>query len=231
MNIRSFILFEDDDLIIVNKPGGLLSIQDGYNADLPCVKNLLDELYSRVWIVHRLDKNTSGILVFAKNQSAHRDLNIQFSNRQIVKEYQACMHGVPLWDQRLIKMPLKINGDRRHRTIPDLKNGKNAVTSFIILKRSRLSCMMKISPKTGLTHQIRTHASLLGFPIIGDNLYWRLGSMNLPNNYQYPYAPDKLYLHAASIEFFHPSTQRRVSFHAPLPEYFNSFPKNIFWEM
>lgn len=224
MDINSLILFEDNNLVIVNKPSGLLTIPDGYNANLPCVKLMLDDLYDRVWTVHRLDKNTSGILIFAKNQSAHRNLNIQFSNRQISKEYRSCMHGFPLWDQKTISIPLKINGDRRHRTIPDQLNGKNATTSFFVINKTASSCMMKVFPKTGLTHQIRAHASCLGFPIIGDSLYWRLGSIKSQNSYLYPFSQARLFLHAFSITFKHPTSGKSMTFTASLPKYFNSSP-------
>lgn len=223
MDIHGIVLYEDNDLIIVNKPGGLLSIQDGYNATLPYLKKLLDDHYGRVWTVHRLDKKTSGVMVFARNPSVHRDLNIQFSTRKISKEYIALVHGYPYWDQKEICVPLKPNGDRHHRTVPDRKHGKKAHTTFSILERYELSCRMLVTPKTGLTHQIRAHAAYLGFPVIGDPLYWRLGSINPANTYKYPFPFANLYLHAQSISFKHPVNNTALTFEAPLPEHFNHY--------
>ena len=221
MDIKSRIIFDDKDLVIVNKPSGMLSIPDGYNPDLPCVKNALANLFGRIWTVHRLDKKTSGILVFAKNKSAHRELNIQFSRHQIHKEYRARVHGVPVWDRKTIDIPLKVNGDRRHRTVPDSQNGKAAKSTFYVIERLEKTCMMKVVPETGLTHQIRSHSSCLGFPIFGDDLYWRQGNFQESYSYQYPFPQDKLYLHAISISFKHPSLGKNMTFKTPLPDYFN----------
>ena len=221
MDIKSCVIYEDDDLVVLNKPGGLLTIPDGYNADLPCVKRALDDLYGRIWTVHRLDKNTSGVLVFAKHVSAHRELNIQFTKHQIHKEYRACVHGFPIWDKKTVDMPLKINGDRHHRTIADLHNGKSARTTFYVLEHTEQACMMQAIPETGLTHQIRAHISLLGFPILGDSLYWRQGNMYSKNNYHYSSTQDRLYLHAITITFKHPTNGKSMVFEASPPEYFH----------
>lgn len=223
MDYKNFVIFEDNEIILVNKPSGLLSIPDGYNPTLPCLKNQLSSSYGRIWTVHRLDKLTSGIILFAKNKEAHRNLNIQFTEHKISKNYRALSHGFPIWKEIFLDCPLKINGDRHHRTIADLKFGKKAATKLIVLKKCDQFCYLDIFPTTGLTHQIRSHSALLGLPIIGDRLYWQQCSLNNKNMRQYPYKYDNMMLHSFSICFNHPKNNEKVTFCAPLPDYFNFF--------
>ncbi len=114
MNIE--ILYSDPNLLAVNKPSGLLTIPDGYHPELPCAVRLLQASQGRLWVVHRLDKDTSGVLLFARNALTHKILNEQFQNRQVHKIYRAIIAGSPEWEQEEIDLPLKVNGDRQHRT-------------------------------------------------------------------------------------------------------------------
>ena len=124
------VLYSDRWIVVINKPAGLLSIQDGYDRIAPHVRSLLDPKFGRCLVVHRLDKETSGTLLLARTKDAHRNLNIQFEKRMISKEYRAITSGKPASDEFEINLPLRVNGDRRHRTIIDFTNGKPA-SSFI----------------------------------------------------------------------------------------------------
>jgi RluA family pseudouridine synthase len=170
-DIKKYIIFEDEDIIGINKPSGVLTIPDGYQPNLP---NLRDELLSEhgsIWVVHRLDKLTSGVVLFAKNKDSHKSLSVQFQNRQIRKKYIALMFGSPFWNKRTIDYPIRINGDHRHRTVTVQANGKRAVTKVENIRKYNSYSYVRVFPKSGYTHQIRCHLASIGHPIIGDNLY------------------------------------------------------------
>ena len=200
------IIYEDQYLLVINKPAGLLSIRDGYDASLPFVRQLLEPHFGRLWNVHRLDRETSGVLLLARSPESHRILNAAFENHQVQKIYHAIVNGVPPWHEKLVDVPLKVNGDRRHRTTADPVNGKHARTHFHILQASAEYSLLEAHPLTGYTHQIRAHLFTLGFSILGDPLY----SLNRSN--PIPPVPaalpiQRLALHAFSIKFAHPFTK------------------------
>jgi tRNA pseudouridine32 synthase / 23S rRNA pseudouridine746 synthase len=209
------ILYQDDSIIAVNKPSGLLTIRDGYNPDLPTLKTILETDFGRIWIVHRLDKETSGVLLVARNETVHRTLNLAFENRQIHKIYHSIICGIPPEKEFVITHPLKVDGDRRHRTVVDLEKGKPAKSSISIIEAFSNHALVSIKPETGYTHQIRAHLAFSGFPILGDKLY------------QKPNSPltdliDRVALHAYQITFNHPETHSSVTIQAPYPEDFKS---------
>lgn len=209
-DFRMEILFQDADYVAINKPAGLLSIRDGYNQDLPNAKSVLENTFTKVWTIHRLDKDTSGVLVFALNPTAHRQLNFQFETRKINKKYLALIHGHPPEDHFTIQFPLKINGDRKHRTIPNSSFGKEALTEINVLKTIGSCSVALVSPKTGYTHQIRSHLWAFGYPIVGDNLYktpqTALDFSDFP----------RLALHAYTLAFFHYLEERMLEITAPI---------------
>lgn len=213
LSIESFpfkILYQDDAIIIIDKPSRLLTIPDGYHPSLPCVSQILQSHFERVWVVHRVDKETSGVMIFALSALAHRDLNIQFETRQVHKTYHAYVTGLPAWNELDIQSPIKTNGDRQHRTIVTV-GGKPARSAVIVIERLISSALVSVHPHTGYTHQIRSHLASVGHPILGDVLYHAM-----PQNT--PAAPaNRLMLHAYKIEFTHPITQSSLSFTAPYP--------------
>lgn len=212
------LIFHDENLLVVNKPSGLLTIRDGYDPNLPSVRSLIEQEFGTCYIVHRLDKETSGVLLIALNRETHRQLNLSFQNREIKKEYHALISGIPDQTHLVIDQPLKVNFDRKHRTRVDIKDGKPAMTVVNLLTSFEVSSLVSIEPRTGYTHQIRSHLSFIGHPILGDGLY------TLPN-LPFP-ADDKVIsrtaLHAYRITFSHPITHEELTFCAPYPDDFRS---------
>ncbi len=208
MNIE--ILYSDPNLLVVNKPSGLLTIPDGYHPELPCAVRLLQASQGRLWVVHRLDKDTSGVLLFARNAPTHKILNEQFQNRQVHKIYRAIIAGSPDWDQEEIDLPLKVNGDRQHRTRVSLADGKPAQTGVGVIRRFCGYSFVEAHPHTGYTHQIRAHLSAMDFPIVSDPLYdkhWLNHNRIIA----------RLGLHAFQITFLKPDSTTPVSLIAPYP--------------
>lgn len=208
----------DDDLIVVNKPSGLLTIPDGYNQNLPSLSRLLEEEFTKVWVVHRLDKETSGLVLFARSPQSHKFLNSQFSDRRVKKLYAAIICGHPQWQYFDIQLPLQINGDRKHRTIVNLECGKPARTEIGVINRLEEGLTwIEALPHTGYTHQIRAHLAATNFPILNDSLY----SQPAPTKTLY-YSPyiSRIALHAHRIAFIHPTRYQSVEYSAPFPHDF-----------
>jgi tRNA pseudouridine32 synthase / 23S rRNA pseudouridine746 synthase len=216
------IVWSDPDLLAVNKPSGMRVIPDGYDPTLPTLTNVLQAEWGRLFVVHRLDKDTSGILLLARNGQIHRDLDRQFANRQILKIYLALVAGSPEWDEISIDLPLRVDADRQHRTIGDPQRGKPAQTEVRVLRRFPSFTLVEARPHTGYTHQIRAHLSAVGLPLLGDPLYrypssWkgaRVTAADLPT-----FA--RTALHALQITFRHPTAQDELTLKTTLPPDFN----------
>jgi RluA family pseudouridine synthase len=206
MTFTLSLLFSDDHLLAVNKPAGLPTLPDGYDKTAPCLINLLKQQYDRVWVIHRLDKATSGVIVFARTKEAHRTLNIAFDSREVHKVYHAIVIGAPVWDEHTIDLRLRPDGDRRHRTVIDQVRGKTAVTLLRVRERFAQHTLIEARPETGRTHQIRAHLAAIDLPLAGDVLYG--GSVTLIN---------RAALHAYTIEFEHPVTHESLQVEAPYP--------------
>lgn len=209
------VIFQDENYIAINKPSGLLSIRDGYQKELPSVKSSLDSEFGRVLTVHRLDKETSGVLVFAKNPIAHRELSLQFEGRKVNKKYLALIFGHPVENKFVIDLPLRINAGRKHRTIVDPVNGKKASTLILLKKILETTSVVEASPSTGYTHQIRSHLLAIGHPIVGDCLY-----MNQPNFMEGIGDSSRLMLHALYMQFYDSISDQIIEISAPLPPEF-----------
>lgn len=215
------VIFESEDVIVLDKPGGLLSIEDGYHPELPNIRAMLKSRFGQIWTVHRLDKDTSGILLFAKNSEIHKFLNSQFSDRQVKKTYRAIVQGFPWWVAKTVDYPLNVNGDRKHRTVVDFVHGKTALTRLTIRGRSDSLSYLDVYPATGYTHQIRAHCSAVGLPILGDELYFRGCEISQQTGF------DKLFLHACSLEISLRPNEIPKLFAAPLPKYFIDLEKQF----
>jgi RluA family pseudouridine synthase len=219
------VIYQDQALLVVNKPAGLATLPDGYNPSLPHIKSVLEQQFGPLWIVHRLDKETSGVLLLARSAQAHRSLNMQFEKHLVSKVYHALVVGNPKWQEKTVRLPLRPNGDRQHRTVIDPQAGKPAITHLKVLESLGHYCLVEAIPETGRTHQIRAHLSALGLSILGDKLY--VGRINLQEAEEEPRfqaqniplirLKESMGLHAWSLEFNHPSSGERMKFTAPYP--------------
>ena len=213
------IIYEDDDILIINKEKGIVVHPGNGNPDGTLVNAIMaickDSLSGiggeiRPGIVHRLDKNTSGAVIIAKNDNAHINLSNQIQKRNVKKTYIALVRGVIKENEATINMPIgRSNRDRKKMAVS--KNGKEAITHFKVLKRYKEYTLLEVKIETGRTHQIRVHLSEIGYPIVGDEVY---------SNGKNPFNVRGQMLHAAKLVFKHPSTKEEVSFEAPLPKYF-----------
>lgn len=206
------ILFADEHILVLDKPAGLPVLPDGWEKDAPYLVKLLEEEFGKVWIVHRLDKTTSGVMVFARTAESHRALNMQFENHEAEKVYHAIMEGEPKWNEKIAKFPLRADVGKKHRTAVDDRRGKPSETRFRILKRYQAGALVEAKPLTGRTHQIRVHAYALGHPLAGDFLYGASQTDLIL----------RPALHAHSLAFTHPATGERLTFRAEAPEDFVS---------
>ncbi len=208
------IAYEDDAIVVVDKPAGLLSVPA---RDLALGDSVLDRLRVRhpeatgPLLVHRLDLDTSGLLVAALDAAAHGDLQAQFTRREVRKRYVAWLDGDVKGDEGLIELAIRGDPDDRPRQLVDPVHGKDAVTEWRVLERRGGRTRVALFPRSGRTHQLRVHAAHplgLGAPIVGDRLYGRGGDGG---------AADRLLLHAEAITFRHPKSGATVEFERPAP--------------
>jgi len=202
-------VFEDEWLVIVNKPCGLLSVPGRHNRLKDSVLNRLRERYPEAtgpMLVHRLDLDTSGLLIAAKTQEHYAALQRLFAVREIDKRYVAWLEGDVTGDSGVVELALRVDIDDRPRQIHDEVHGKRALTEWRVLSRADGRTRVAMYPRTGRTHQLRVHAAHprgIGAPIVGDRLYGRPGQ--------------RLLLHAESLAFVHPHTGKRVEIEVPAP--------------
>jgi RluA family pseudouridine synthase len=211
------LLYSDDALLVIEKPADLAVLPDGWQPDSPYLVKMLEREYGKVWVVHRLDKITSGVMLFARTAEAHRELNRQFDRREVEKVYHAILAGAPAWDEQVCNLPLRANVGHKHRTVVDRERGRDSETRFRVLKRGQAGALVEARPVTGRTHQIRVHLSALGFPLLGDVLYGATESalINRPA------------LHAVSLAFTHPLSKQRLAFSAEYPKDFVTALKRL----
>jgi len=226
---KLILIYVDDFILAVNKPAGLPTLPDGYDPGAPYLKSVLDPEYGRLWIVHRLDRDTSGIVLLARTSEAHRALNTQFEMRQVTKRYHTLVCASPEWDEKIVKLPLRANGDRRHRTVVSTRRGKLAVTELHRLERLGRYTLIEALPHTGRTHQIRAHLAAIDLPILGDTLYGGEPALYLSNLKQGFLSRNEVErpliqrcaLHACSLDFVHPILGKSFHLEAPYPQDFD----------
>jgi 23S rRNA pseudouridine1911/1915/1917 synthase len=235
------ILYEDEDIAVINKPSGMVVHPGKGNTSKTLANGILHHFnhlsnvngLTRPGIVHRLDKDTSGLILIAKSNSAHNILSEQFKNRQVKKEYYALTWG--LWKEKEGQIDKPLQRDRKDPTRFCISlNGKKSVTKFQVFKEFQHSSLIKFFPKTGRTHQIRVHSASLGHPIFGDEKYG--GGLSKTkgfiNEYSTAYQKlmcnfDRYGLHAKQLEFFHPRSKSLINFESKLPTEFIKLVKEL----
>ncbi|MDX9723354.1 MAG: RluA family pseudouridine synthase [Myxococcota bacterium] len=210
------VLFEDEALIAYAKPSGLLIAPDRWDKGKANLCELVHAQHPDWFNAHRLDRDTSGLVVFAKNAEVLRRLCRLFETRQVEKDYLAIVEGVPDWQERRIDAPLL--PDRRHLMRVDPR-GKKASSSAWVLRRYQAHALLRLRPHTGRSHQLRAHCRELGFPILSDPLYGREG---IVEGRKRPGEASPLIartaLHAQRLAFVHPVHGQALCIEAPLPE-------------
>jgi 23S rRNA pseudouridine1911/1915/1917 synthase len=255
-NIPLDVIYEDADLAVVNKPAGMMvhagagATDDARNRGT-LVNALLHRFAqlsgvggdSRPGIVHRLDKETSGLIVIARNDAAHRNLAKQFSARAVKKRYIALVHGWPERSRGTINAPISRDAIRRTRMTTRGSAGRSAVTHYGVRERIESPygkfALLDVHIETGRTHQIRVHMASIGHPVVGDTLYGapgelrpakathRVGKAKLSEGQPAALRLGRNFLHAAAIEFTHPRTGKPLAFAAPLPELLTSYLEKL----
>lgn len=214
------IVYEDEDLIVINKPKGLVVHPAAGNYDNTLVNALLyhcKELsdingYYRPGIVHRIDKDTSGLLVCAKNNAAHAALSAQLQDKTCFRKYYAIVNGIIDNNEGIINAPIgRSSKDRQKMEVTD-KNSKEAITEFKVLQRLSGTCLVECELKTGRTHQIRVHMAFIKHPVLNDPKY---SKKTIDETGQY--------LHAYYLSFIHPKTNERMEFVTDMPEYMKNY--------
>jgi tRNA pseudouridine32 synthase/23S rRNA pseudouridine746 synthase len=203
------IIHRDQDVVVLNKPSGLLSVP---GRD-PWHKDSLTTRILRIWptacVVHRLDMATSGIIILALRKSAQSHIGRQFQQKTIAKTYFARVEGLIEQDNGLVDLPIRCDWENRPRQIVDFEQGKSSQTKWEVVKREKQTTLVKLTPLTGRTHQLRVHMQQLGHPIVGDEFYATAFGNKI--------SPERLALHASSITFTQPSTEQRITFECPAP--------------
>ena len=229
-NIPLNIIYEDDDILVINKEKGMVVHPGNGNPDGTLVNAIMahcgDSLSGiggekRPGIVHRLDKDTSGLIIVAKNDKAHINLTNQIKNREVKKIYIALVRGIIAENEATINMPISRDPKDRIKMAVN-KNGKEAITHFKVLERYKRYTLIELKIDTGRTHQIRVHMSHIGFPVVGDEVY---------SNGKNEFGIKGQMLHAKSLDFLHPITNKKMHFEAPVPEYFEDVIKKCRKEM
>lgn len=221
------VIYEDKDIIVINKPKGMVVHPANGNPDgtlVNAVMSLCKDSLSgiggeiRPGIVHRLDKDTSGAIIVAKNDKAHINLSEQLKNHEVKKTYLALVRGIIKENEATINMPIARSKKDRKKMAVD-KEGKEAITHFKVLGRYKNKyTLLQINLETGRTHQIRVHLSYIGYPIIGDEVY---------SNGKNEWNISGQCLHAWKLEFLHPITNKKISLEAEIPEYLGNIIKEL----
>lgn len=214
------IVYEDDDIMVINKPSGLIVHPGSGNKNNTLVNGLLDYTNNlsdlngeeRPGIVHRLDKDTSGLMLVAKSNKAHQILTEDFSKHDVKREYYALIKGVFPHNTAIIDAPIGRDEKNRKKMCVTAKNSKNAVTHLTVLRRYKDYTLVKLDLETGRTHQIRVHMAYIGYPVVNDPLY---GTKKATEFGQF--------LHSKTITFTHPITKKEMHFECDLPDYFQNF--------
>lgn len=215
------ILHLDEHFLVVEKPAGLLSVPGRAATHKDCLISRVQTHYPEALIVHRLDMETSGLMILARDVDSHRKLSKSFELRDVYKEYQADITGAPDQDFGIINLPMRCDIENRPRQIVDHIHGKNAETQWNVTKRYQSYSRVLLKPITGRSHQLRVHMQSLGHPILGDSLYAndegkRIALLRAEVKTG-SHVNARMHLHASHIRFPHPTNGAEMSFDSPCP--------------
>jgi len=202
------IIFRDDHLLVLDKPSGLLAVPGRGPELADCMSTRVQAQFPTALVVHRLDRDTSGVFLMALSPQAQRELGRQFEARAVEKRYEAIVHGIPLEGEGSIELSLRKDFDRPPRHMVDQQQGRPAVTRYRVLASENDRSRLELAPLTGRSHQLRVHLASIGHPILGDPLY--------ANEMVQKLAP-RLMLHAESLALRHPVSGELMQWRAPVP--------------
>ena len=200
------IIYRDTQMIALNKPAGLLAVPGRQSHMKDCLSARVQEKFPAATVVHRLDMDTSGIMVMALTKAAHRHIAKQFEKRAAEKSYLAHLYGSLAAEEGEINLPLILDWENRPLHIVDHDKGKPALTRWKILKRGKDFTVVEFTPLTGRTHQLRVHSRAIGHPILGDSLYAHDAARALAG---------RLMLHAQALTLIHPLNREKITFSCP----------------
>lgn len=201
-------VYHDENLVVLDKPSGLLAVP-GRGPDLQdCLAARVQAEFPQASVVHRLDRDTSGLIVMALDADAQRELSRQFAAREVAKVYRAIVYGSPQGDAGLVDLALRKDFDNPPRHMVDPALGRPAQTRWRVVKRYADRTLLEVEPITGRSHQIRIHLAALDHPILGDPLYAHAEALAMA---------DRLLLHSEQLTLTHPRTGERMTWRAPCP--------------
>ncbi|MFA0812430.1 pseudouridine synthase [Microbulbifer epialgicus] len=206
-------VYKDTSILVLNKPSGLLSVPGRDPANKDSLASRVQQRYSEALIVHRLDMDTSGLVVMARGPEIHRKLSTLFQNREVNKTYLARVWGVPEAESGEVNLPLICDWPNRPRQKVDFEVGKPSLTYWEKVSISESSSLIRLKPVTGRSHQLRVHMQAIGHPILGDPFYASSEALS---------AAPRLLLHANELDFDHPDTGEKLHFSIPLPVSFSA---------
>ena len=202
------VIYRDESIVVLDKPSGLLSVPGIGPEKRDCVAVRVASAVEGARIVHRLDRDTSGVMIMANDKGTHRELSRQFQDREIEKTYEAIVYGVVNEDSGVIDLPIRKDMDDPPMQCVDHVQGKPSLTNWKVLERVDDRTRLALYPKTGRSHQLRLHLREIGHPILGDDLY---------ATPQQQLMADRLLLHAVSLTVVHPATLESMVFESPIP--------------
>ncbi len=224
------VIYEDDFILVLNKHAGCLTIPDRYDKSAINLYDLLTKKYSKIYTVHRLDKDTSGVIVFAKNAESHRNLNQQFQDLKVTKIYHAVITGYVSQDELVIDIPL-IEDLRYKGQMKPSARGKESLTVLKVINRFRNSTLVELNLVTGRHHQIRVHCAAIGHPLLVDEIYGKSSEFKvsyLKRNFKLKKGEQeipiisRITMHSKTIKFLHPVSGIEMYFEADYPKDFEA---------
>jgi RluA family pseudouridine synthase len=236
MKLKLDIVYEDQDLVIVNKAPGVLTLPDRFKEDAPNLYGMLNQQYGKIFVVHRLDRETSGLICFALNETAHSNLSQQFQKRETEKTYLAITEGTPTPEQGDITLSLEPN-KAKPGTMKVSRAGKHCLTQYQVAEKFKDYALVEAKILTGRMHQIRVHFAFRGYPLAVDPLYGRNTQFllskikhrgfNLAKHEEELPIMERTTLHAWKLSLNHPSSGERMHFECDPPKDFQALLKQL----